>query len=256
MKRWVLVFLADERYIDKAFGSIREARREGGWINSIVLMVPASILTEAQHQSRARELGVQFMVIPHRNVDKVLGLWKANHQHPKSSYVAQRPYIYNKFYLMDVRLKQWDVVFYMDSGVTVQSSLQRFVQSCEPDHCCFYGHSDAYPTYERTLATQFSPELFTEENRAEFLEKYHKQLRGDYFQTTLFIYDTGLIQSDSVQTLFDLNDKFTSYGDQGIFNLYIGARWKQITLRDEVGWLYDYLVRDGQSRGEYAVLKI
>ena len=225
---------------------------EGEWVADIVLMVPESITL---HQSRARELGVQFMVIPHRNVDKVLDLWKANPQHPKSSYVAQRPYIYNKFYLMDERLKEWDVVFYMDSGVTVQSSLQRFIQSCEPDDC-FYAHSDAYPTYEWTLATQFIPDLFTEENRAEFLQKYPKQLEGDYFQTTLFIYDTGLIQSDSVQTLFELNDKYTSYGDQGIFNLYIGARWKQIKLRDEVGWLYDYLVRDGESRADYAVLKI
>ena len=60
-------------------------------------------------------------------------------------------------------------------------------------------------------------------------------MNNDYFQGTMFIYDTNILNNDTVDRLFILNEKYpiARRMDQGILNLYFLCErnlWKQIPI--------------------------
>ena len=102
--------------------------------------------------------------------------------------------------------------------------------------------------------TQFA-EIFAELER-EF------DLDIDYFQATMFIYDTSLLKDDTFDTIIELSKKyFTSkLTDQGIINLYFNNKkyynvWNRIQIKDDETYYYDYTERDGLNYTEYIMLK-
>jgi hypothetical protein len=104
----------------------------------------------------------------------------------------------------------------------------------------------------------FNLELFNDMEKSN-LSKY--DLNVDYFQGTMFIYDTKIIDSNTVNDLFELAFKYklSRRMDQGILNLYFTSErnlWKQIPIKDDYGFLYDYLIRSPYSRHDYLMLKI
>ena len=48
MPSWVLVFVTNLPYIEKAMKSIKEARKVGGWQDDIVLLVPHALLIHSE----------------------------------------------------------------------------------------------------------------------------------------------------------------------------------------------------------------
>jgi hypothetical protein len=100
-------------------------------------------------------------------------------------------------------------------------------------------HSDAYPTYQWKLSCQF-------------LEDTHFHLDIDYFQSTIMLFDTSIIEDDTFQQLYELTEKYpiSTTNDQGILNLYfncIKKKWKQIVLQDETTYYYDFCVRNSDK---------
>ena len=76
----------------------------------------------------------------------------------------------------------------------------------------------------------------------------------------MFIYDTKILEEDTVNKLFELNNEYpiAVRMDQGILNLHFMCErdiWKQLPLKDEKGFLYDFQERDGHARKEYLILK-
>ena len=113
-------------------------------------------------------------------------------------------------------------------------------------------HSDAYPTYVWKLKDQF------DHNQ----EKYYKilsekiNLNIDYFQTTIMLYDTKIIEPETFQNLINLLLEFpiSITNDQGIIALYftcINPHFKQLKIYDDDTYYYDYL-----SRGPYKYIML
>jgi hypothetical protein len=83
-------------------------------------------------------------------------------------------------------------------------------------------------------------------------------LETDYFQTTIMLFDTSIIEDDTFQQLYELTEKYpvSKTNDQGILNLYyhcIKKKWKQIELGDEFTYYYDFNIR--QSDKPYIMTK-
>jgi hypothetical protein len=257
MASWVLALIANEPYIERAKRTIAECRDTGGWQDDIVLLVPVSLMTDTSLTLFAKELRIILKELPNRNYKNILDLWAKNRQHDDNDYIKSRSFIYMKFYLFDMFFKQWKTVFYIDAGMRVFDKLSPFKTLCEPQNC-LYAHSDSYPKFEWKLHRQFSFEILSAEQRA-MLNEYNLDI--DYFQSTLLIYDTNILEDTIVDDLFELVEQFPSarWGDQPILNLYftcVRGLWRQIPLRHEKGFLYDYHQREGYTISDYVLLKM
>jgi hypothetical protein len=254
-KKWVITLLSDAAYIKKATNTIIEIRNIGKWTDDIVLMIPQCL--ELYLQEFKEEYNIILRILPEKDISAIYIEWQKYPQHENYQYIMSRQYIYMKFFIFDTFFKKWDIVFYVDSGISINHPLERIKENCEPDNI-LYAHSDSYPVYEWKLKRQFNLELFDKKNADEFVSKYNLDI--DYFQSTVLIFDTNIIENDTVDRLFELANKYKfSYRvDQGIMNLLFNCEkniWKTMPLKDEKGFLYDYLVRVGYNRNDYIMLK-
>lgn len=253
---WVLVLLADSIYMKLAFWTIQMARTNGEWTHDIVLMCPEGLQEYSPWKELGEQFQVQFRPIPPRDQKNIWSAWEAAKDHPGYPYLLFRPNIFYKFYIVDTFFKQWDVVFYVDSGCRIQGSLERFQNVATPQDC-LYALSDAHPTYDKVLSNEFALDLLSPGAKEEIETQYI--LEKDYFQTTVLLYDTKILKDGMVDRLFYLAGKYRPKSDQGIFNLLFQFEvpsWKPIPLRDDQGWLYDFHEREDYKQEEYCILKV
>ena len=118
-------------------------------------------------------------------------------------------------------------------------------------------HSDAYPTYEWMLKNQFDfnqfPELYKELNQ-------NFNLQVNYFQSTILLYDTSIIEDNTKDILIELSNKYinSKTNEQGIMNLYFNCLkniWEQIKIKDEETFYYDFFERNNFKWSDYIMLK-
>lgn len=166
----------------------------------------------------------------------------------------QKQFQYHKLHLFDTFFKKWNYVLYLDSGISVYGSIQPIID-CKKQNK-FLAHSDAYPTYEWTLATQFiqDDELFS-------VLKQKFNLDINYPQTTIMYYDTNIINENTYTDLLNLTEecKISKTNDQGIIALYfanIKNIWEQIQLGDDTYWYYDYALRPDKRNKPHLLLKV
>lgn len=149
---------------------------------------------------------------------------------------------WHKLHLFHTFFKQWNYIFYLDCGITIFSDVSPMIH--EKKENTLLAHSDGYPSYEWKLNCQF-----------DTMEPYFTKLRHtfcldkDYFQTTMMLYDTNIIQEDTVDILIALSNEYpiTRTNEQGILSLYftqIKPCFKQIKTHDENNYFYDYLSRN------------
>lgn len=249
MSQWAIVLFCNEPYINKTMQTIYEIRTIGQWGDDIILMIQNEDCNKNLTEFITK-YDVKIFNLPYKDVSPILQSWDMNKSHPNYEYIMSRTFMYMKFYVFSIYFRKWDTIFYMDAGISIHGPLSRMKNTCQPTHC-IYAHSDAYPFFEWKLRGQFTL------GDPERIEKEY-DLDIDYFQGTMFIYDTRIIEDDTVDGLFDLAFMyhFSTRMDQGILNLYFNCKkklWKQIPVKDHEGFLYDFLRR---SNSEYLLLKM
>jgi hypothetical protein len=172
----------------------------------------------------------------------------------RPSHWKEKKFQYHKFHLFSDFFKQWNYIFYLDSGITVFDSITPILQCAQPN--TFLAHSDTYPDYQWLLRDQF----VNDNNIFNTLNSDYN-LHVDYPQTTIMLYDTNIITTNTVTELIALAEKYNicKTNDQGIIALYftcIKKCWKQIQLGDEKIWYYDYLLRPQKSNKRHILLKM
>jgi hypothetical protein len=159
---------------------------------------------------------------------------------------------WHKLHLFNTFFKQWNYVFYLDCGITIFSDISPIIN--EVTENTLLAHSDAYPTYEWKLHNQFdktNTEYFTKLNNTY-------NLNINYFQTTMMLYDTRIIENDTYDNLLKLSIEYpiSITNEQGIMALYftqIKPLFKQIKINNENTYFYDYLSRN--TNYKYIMLK-
>ena len=159
---------------------------------------------------------------------------------------------WHKLHLFNTFFKQWNYIFYIDCGMKIFSYISPIINEVYEN--TLLAHSDAYPTYEWKLSCQFdetNTNLFTKLNNI-----YNLNL--DYFQTTMLLYDTKIIQNDTYDNLLKLSIEYpiSKTNEQGIIALYftnVQPLFRQIKTHNEVIYFYDYLSRNKDNN--YIMLK-
>jgi hypothetical protein len=159
---------------------------------------------------------------------------------------------WHKLHLFNTFFKQWNYIFYLDCGITIFSDISPIINESTGD--TLLAHSDAYPSYEWKLHTQF------DKNNTDYFTKLNNtfNLNIDYFQTTIMLYDTNIITDDTYNNLFNLSIEYpiSKTNEQGIIALYftnIKPLFKQIKTHNELTYFYDYLSRNKNNK--YIMLK-
>jgi lipopolysaccharide biosynthesis glycosyltransferase len=171
---------------------------------------------------------------------------------PRPHHWNQKMFQYHKFYLFNTYFKQWDRILYLDCGITIFSDISPILNEYQEN--TLLAHSDAYPTYVWKLHTQFV------HDNVGFFDELCRQfnLGIDYFQTTMMLFDTKIIQDNTVGDLITLAEQHPVgiTNDQAYISLYftnVKPLWKQIRTRDDFSYFYDYLSREPSNK--YIMLK-
>ena len=157
---------------------------------------------------------------------------------------------YHKLYLFDKFFKQWDTILYLDCGMSILADVAPLFAERKANR--FLAHSDAFPTFEWKLNSQFSKDqpFYT-----KLESKYN--LSGDYPQTTIMLYDTAIITDTTFEELWNLFLEFPNSrsNDQGLIALYMTAirnLWTPLPIQNATHYLYDFS-RRGNDKPYIAV---
>lgn len=245
-----VVFVSDKKYFPKFVDSLNQLVTKGNYSGDICLIIGDDLVSD--NSLKHPLITNNHVIIKHF----------PNLPFPNTflNFVKKAPYPFNeklfqyhKFYCFDSYFKQWDTIFYLDSGINIYRDIRPMLDVKKPN--TLLAHSDAYPTYEWKLSGQFNsnfPALFSE-------LKSSYNLNIDYFQTTIMLYDTSIIQEDTFQNLYNLALRYpiSRTNDQGIIALYftsIVPAWEQIPIRNEETFFYDFH-RRGDEKASFIMLK-
>ena len=239
MDSFCVAFVCNFRYLDKFFETCKTLIDVGEYDGPIVLIVGNDINVDALNKHPFLKKNKQIMVkyFPDVTFSKEVST-KIDNTNRQCGKFGYKLFQYHKYHLFTPFFKHWRYVFYIDCGAKIYNNIAPILQTVEPN--TLLAHSDAYPTYQWKL-------------RCQFLEIDTKfDLNIDYFQSTIMLFDTSIIEDNTFQQLYELTEKYpvSTTNDQGILNLYfncIQKKWKQIALGDENTYYYDFCVRNSDK---------
>jgi hypothetical protein len=244
-------------YLQKAMKTVHQVRTVGKYQGDIVFFHGDDIREDNYAINILKEVfNVTIKHFPTIDTSYVMEVLKRAKElaYPAKEKIFQ----FHKFYAFDLYFKQWDRILYLDCGTHVYSHLQRmFNLDCTN---ALMAHSNPYPCNYGAWKLDHEFEL---RNEPEIVEKLYKNFDmnvEDYFQTTIMLYDTSIIEPDSVSKLVELMNEYpiSNANDQGIINLYylsIRNLWKVMPIHDEHGFLYDWWERGNHKCNEYVLVK-
>jgi len=239
MDSFCVAFVCNFRYLDKFFDTCKSLIDVGEYDGPIVLIVGNDINVDALNKHPFIKTHNRILVKYFPDVvfckEVSAKIDKTNTQCGKFGY---KLFQYHKYHLFTPFFKQWRYVFYIDCGAKIYNNIAPILQTATPD--TLLAHSDAYPTYQWKLSCQFL------DLNSDF------DLTTDYFQSTIMLFDTSIIEDDTFQQLYELTEKYpvSTTNDQGILNLYfncIKKKWKQIPMENNSTYFYDFNVRNADK---------
>ena len=208
MKKNVLVTLADDNYIDQAKQLFSSVYFKAGWKGDYMLL--AYGIPEEKLQW-FKEKGIIVKRCPAISFEKVGGF-----EHP--------PAVLCKFYLFSEEFKKWEKVVYLDADIIVRASLDDLLEI------------EGFGAYSATRGLFSNRKLIDQFSGKSDAETWNILLKeygsGEYsFNTGVMVLSTDIIRKDSLaglKKLLDTFGKISTYGEEGIINLFMFRRWKKI----------------------------
>ena len=239
-----VVFTCNEKYFDKFLYTCGQLIKNGNYQGDICLMIGDDLKKKMEYIEHP------FIIENHIQIKYFPDIYFTNHflelfyKLGRDEFWIKKIFQYHKLHLFDVYFKKWDFIFYIDCGVTIYRDITPMLNSRK--NLRLLAHSDSYPTYQWRLNVQFDSS-----SSKDIFDKLNKNydLNIDYFQTTIMLYDTQIIEEN---TFFNLHQLMLEYpisktNDQGIIALYftnVDKKFEQIKIKDDQQYFYDYLRRD------------
>jgi hypothetical protein len=253
----LITLCCNSPYLLKALKTIDQVRNVGNYKGDIVFFHGDNLNDETGILDVMKEAyNVQIKYFP--NIDTSYVMEVLNRAKDLAYPAKEKIFQFHKFYTFDIYFKQWDRILYLDSGIHVYGDIQRiFNLDCKNS---LMAHSNPYPIYYGQWRLNHEFELRNEPEIVEKLFKNYNMDIYDYFQTTIMLFDTNIIQEDTVNTLIKLMNEYpiSNANDQGIINLYFLCMlkvWKVLPICDDKGLIYDWWERNNHKCYEYILLK-
>jgi len=246
-KKVCIALIADKKYIKHFIPIYKQLRSVGKFDGDIVL------ITNTNKKKLQRKVNDDSFLILNRkqfrfskDIDKKI---KRINQPDKRN--IKKKYQWNKIYLFDKYFKNWDVVLYIDINLRIHDNVNEIFDLYKKDR--ILAHHDSYPEYKWKLANQFDQE----KPEYKILAKNFNLSNREYFQTGLMLYDTSIINSQTINELINLANTYpiSKTNEQGVFNLYfidIKKAYQQLPIKNNEKFIYDYWRRE---KGTYIISK-
>jgi hypothetical protein len=246
-----VVFLCDKAYFNKFIHTCNQLITNGKYNGNICLVVGDDLNNDdLLNCDIIKNNNIKIKYFP--NIQFSNEFLITNNNVKTAGRNLTKKFQWHKLHLFNTFFKQWGYIFYLDCGITIFSDISPIINEITEN--TLLAHSDAYPTYEWKLHTQF------DKTNTEFFTKLNNtyNLNIDYFQTTTMLYDTKIIKNDTYDNLLKLSIEYpiSRTNEQGIIALYftnIQPLFKQIKIHNEFTYFYDYLSR---NNNKYIMLKL
>jgi hypothetical protein len=253
MNNECIILVSNKRYIKKTISTINQIRRIGKYFGDIVIIIGNDLKDEIHNiVSPKPNLFIKYF----EDIDRseIIEVLKANPLKGDGREIT-KTFQWHKLYCFDVYFKKWEKCFYIDAGMNIFKPLTKMLAiDCTNS---LLAHSDAYPTYTWKLSSQFDDARFPILN-SELNSKF--DLTTDYFQSTILLYDSSIIEDNTFHELLSLSKKYINSltNEQAIMNLYFNSQrkiWRQIPMNDHDTNFYDFFERAPLTNKNYIMLK-
>ena len=250
----VVITLTDKNYFNKAIRTIQDIRSVGQYWGDLVLItidfIPPTNFVDFYRLivKTYAQLDVSTLLSKIREYPFTGGDGR------ELTKVAQ----WNKLYCFDSYFKKWEQALFFDAGFRIFGNLTNFIKLDYKNH--ILAMDDAHPEGVK----RFDCQLEKVANPIALVDLkilIPDVLEQKYFLNCVFIYDTNIIDNDSLNTLITLMNRFPicRTNEMGIMNIYFNFilhRWKPLELRisDDL-MLMDWTERDGKTWRNYIGLK-
>ena len=250
-----------ENYINHTIRTINELRTIGEYYNDIVLIYDNELVNMLENEisnlfkDELTKLNVILQFFPTIDRTSFTEMFKNNPFTKGDKREITKTFQYHKFYVFHEYFKNWDKIFYIDAGMHILKPIKKILDiECDNN---LLAHSDSYPYYKNKLDCQFEqiafPDVYND-------LKKNFNLKIDFFQSTILLFNSSIINSNTLNDLIELSNKYfiSSTNEQGIMNLLFNCKlgiWKQIQLRDDNTFFYDFWERPNYSKNNYIMLK-
>jgi hypothetical protein len=158
---------------------------------------------------------------------------------------------YNKFYLFDTYFKKWDYILYIDCGMIIMSDITPILN--EHTVGTLLANRDGVDNETASWCIPETPmnglkigDQFVKTRPEYGILKDNFDMKKNYFQTTCMLYDTSIIEYNTVDELYQMLLKYpiSITNDQAIIALYftqVKPVWKQLRRKNETTYFYDYV---------------
>jgi lipopolysaccharide biosynthesis glycosyltransferase len=213
IKKSLLVTLADKNYLEYAKQVFAGAYFNAGWQGDYMLL--AHDIPEIKLKW-FRQKGILIKHCKPLFKKKMMGLMPAVYS--------------SKFCVFQTSFKKWSHIIYLDTDIIIRTSLKYLTEV------------KGFASVESTYSTRFKSEF---KNYKDIL---NINPMAKTFSAGFFVFNTDIIDQKTFNHLVKLAkkyEKFSTTGDQAIFNLFFYSRWEKLPL------VYDvYTTEENQWRIE------
>jgi len=253
MKDFCIILVFDKGYVNKSYETIKEIREIGQYTGDIVCIVSDDLKDHTDLLYADEKIIIKhFKEIDKSALNEMLEITPIT----LDMQGKNKPIHWQKFNCFRTYFRDnYKKCLYLDTGMRIIKPLDKIINlDCKNK---ILAHSDCYPTYEWKLHRQFDYTVFPKEYE-ELVNTYN--LNINYFQATMYMFDTEIIYDDTYDSLVDLSNKYpnSKTNDQGIMNIYflcIRNIWEQIKIKDDETFYYDFSERYGLNKSNYIMLK-
>lgn len=250
------VFLCNKAYLNKFFITCNQLITHGKYNGNICLVIGDDLLDDQELYNNEFIKNNDIFIKHFPDIQFPEEFFVVNNNIKTDGRHLTKRFQWHKLHLFNTFFKKWDYIFYLDCGINIYSDVSPILN--EKTENVLLAHSDSYPQYEWKLSIQFDKS----NNQSlyyynELNQKYN--LVVDYFQTTMMLYSTQIIASDTFDKLLKLSVDYpiSRTNEQGIIALYftnIEPCFNQIKLCDETTHFYDFMSRN--TNNKYIMLKL
>jgi len=237
-----IVFVCNKKYLTKFSKTIQMLKQNGNYNGDIILIIGDDL--KEQEIKLKNEYNISVKYFPNLIFDKEFmdNFNKLN----RDSLWKNKIFQYHKFHLFNSYFKQWNYILYLDCGINILRPIQPILDSKENN--ILFARNDPWGPFinKWSLGTQFDQThpMFNELNI-----KYELLNIKNYFNTSVILFDTNIIQENTSKDLYNLSIKYplSITNDQGIIALYficINKKWKELKIKDNNQYYYDYKPRN------------
>lgn len=251
-----VAFVCDDRYFHNFLTSVYQLIEIGKYYGPILLLASEELVNNSEFMNHDIFKKYTIEVYKFKNIKKQLSQ-SIQDFYIKHRNIGRKNYdwsfgTFNKFNLFHSALKKYKYILYMDCGIKVHKPIYPMFDIKKENQ--ILAHEDDYPKYHYNLKSKF----YQEEPALEELSKIVDLSTYNYFQTTVMLYDTSIIQDNTLQDICNLVEKYpiSMNGDQEYISIYFNQLKKQmfqLTLHTNNNYYYDYFQRHGV--GKYIMSK-